>query len=67
MPRKTLRTAPPKTDDDIRWFLVRATVLIVPILFIVFIFRPDAGFLAGTMFLGIAVILLYSYYFKSKK
>ena len=65
--QKTQESTSAKTDDEIRWFLVRTTVLFMPIPFIVFIFRPDAGVLVITTFLGTAVTLLYRYYFKSKK
>jgi len=54
-------------DDKVRWFLARATVILMPLPFVVYLITRDIAIVATSTIIGVAVTSVYSYYFWRKK
>jgi hypothetical protein len=62
-PSNRSRKKPLNSDDEIRRFLARCTVLLIALDLIVYAITRDIGVLAGTTVVGIAVYAVFRHYF----
>ena len=61
------RELPPHHDDQVRWFLVRSTVVLMVMTLLTYIVTRDIAVLGTTTVIGIAVIAVFRYYFTRSK
>ena len=50
-------------DDQVRWFLVRATVTLMFLALVAYLLTRDLAVLGTTTLIGVAVIAVFRYYF----
>lgn len=57
----------PKDDDRVRWFLVRATVILMVAVLVAYTVTRDIGVLGTATIIGVAVVAVYGFYFPARK